>query len=75
MVLADPSRRLGSKLSTAKGPVPTAVVSRTLPSPPASLGMTPLYLPPRLARKVADGAESTNCTVKSSGVRISLIME
>src|SRR5262245_14687579 len=50
-------RRLGSKLSSAKGPVPTAAVRSALPSPPASFGMTPLYLPARFTRKVAAGVD------------------
>ena len=66
------SRRLGSKLSRANGPVPTAVVRSALPSPPASLGITPLYLPARLTRKVAAGALSVKRTVYLSTASIRL---
>ena len=67
----EPPARIEARRART-GPVPTAVVSSALPSPPASFGMTPLYLPARLTRKVAAGAESTKRTVYLSTASIRL---
>ena len=53
-----------------KGPVPMAFVRRALPSPAESLGITPLYFPPMLTRKVAAGLASTKRTVYLSTASI-----